>query len=177
MFKLRQLADLFCDQDGITAPEGRDNRYSRLRALSQRGIIAPDATGRGKVAHYSLADAAIARLCLSLIDAGFDAATLDGLDIAFRPKPEWNEGFRHLDAVLVSIGKGEAWVFEVDRHRNADGSLGMSGRFRREEQPAFSGEDKAAIEKFNEAQKRKREITIILHATDLLRGLLAEAEG
>jgi len=171
MFKLRNLADTFSDLDGITAFESRENRYSRLRLFSQRGVITPDTAGRGKVAHYSLEEAAIARLSLSLYDAGLDTETLRNLDIAFRP-PFAGEEWRHLSSVLKGIRDGESWVFEVDRHRDNLGSLGASGRFRREDESTLSDEQKAGLAEFNAAQGRKRESTVILYATDLLRPLL-----
>lgn len=171
MFKLRTLADRFSDLDGITAFESRENRYSRLRLLSQRGVITPDTAGRGKVAHYSLEEAAIARLCLSLYDAGLDTETLRNLDIAFRP-PFAGEEWRHLSSVLKCIGDGEEWVFEVDRLRDSLGGLGASGRFRREHHPTFTDDEKAILAQYNVAQGRKRESTVILYATDLLRPLL-----
>jgi hypothetical protein len=173
MFKLRNLADRFSDLDGIAALENRENRYSRLRRLSQRGVITPDTTGRGKIARYSLEEAAIARICLSLYDAGFDTETLRNLDVAFRP-PFEGEEWRNLSSVLKCIRDGEPWVFEVDRYRDNLGRLGASGRFRREDQPTFTVEQKAGLAEFNAKQDRKRESTVILYATDLLRPLLSE---
>ncbi len=78
-FKLRELSDMFCALDGIDDRDKQIHHYSQMRLLAQRELIKPTTSdiSRGKVARYSLENACVARILMTLHRSGeYDARVM-----------------------------------------------------------------------------------------------------
>tara|TARA_R110002072_G_scaffold17174_2_gene65691 strand:- start:1727 stop:2272 length:546 start_codon:yes stop_codon:yes gene_type:complete len=169
---LRAIADHFADCDGISDPQERKSQLRQLRAITQAGIIFPDASvSQGQTAVFSAVKVAQLRVLQALLDTGFKGPVLGKFAAHLTKTPNTGaagDGPGTMIAFAVEgTRNGEDWVLDIRVSRRPDSDVPeYLGGLRRADETRNSASDQIL------AAGRVLYAAITLPVSDLIRPVL-----